>query len=81
LFPHPTAGEKLNAFITGESGQIFNVIIFDLAGKQMYLSEIILSKDGNFNVVIDLESKLNKGVYFVRKSTKTVSFTERLLVK
>ena len=56
-------------------------IIFDLAGKQMYLSEIILSKDGNFNVVIDLESKLNKGVYFVRKSTKTVSFTERLLVK
>jgi hypothetical protein len=81
LFPNPSTGENLNAFITGESGQNFNVIIFDLAGNQVHLSEIILSKDGTSKVVIDLKSKLNRGVFVVKTSTTTDSFTERLLVK
>ncbi len=76
LYPNPLRGQSLNISTPGISGEK-SISIIDITGRLIYSQEL----ESVDNQTIDLNNKLNKGLYFVKTSTLAGNYSQKLIVQ
>ncbi|MCU0359534.1 MAG: T9SS type A sorting domain-containing protein [Bacteroidia bacterium] len=79
VFPNPNSGE-FNLNLNANSGEEVLVVIVDAAGKQVY-SKVILKKDGENYLGLDLTGSIQPGLYWVLASSRQKFYRSVLLIK
>ncbi|MFV0564391.1 MAG: T9SS type A sorting domain-containing protein [Flavobacteriaceae bacterium] len=73
VYPNPVSGGKDRIFITSNKNLTKKIEFYDVLGKQVYTT-VLTGKE------LDI-SHLNKGVYILKITEKSVSETRKLIIK
>ena len=82
IFPNPNAGNEINiSFIASNSGDNFIVNISDITGRKVFDKTLIADSKGLNTTIINSESNLSKGIYFLSGTINNSQYTKKLVVK
>ena len=82
IFPNPNTGNEINiSFIASNSGDNFVVNISDISGRKVFEKTLVADTKGINTTIINSESNLSKGIYFLCGTINNNQFTKKLIVK
>ena len=81
VFPNPSNGKEVNLSITSYKEEEVLVIIYDALGREFYSKVIIAENAKEYLFALELNEKLNSGIYFIMASSKKSCDTKKLIVK
>ena len=79
IYPKP-ADDKLNLSFNRTFDSDISVKIFDLSGREVQKTIITAQKEA-VNYVLDLDEKINSGIYIINISSGQYKHSERIIVK
>jgi len=79
IYPKP-ADDKINLSFNRTFDSDISVKIFDLSGREVQKTTITAQKEA-VNYVLDLDEKINSGIYIINISSGQYKHSERIIVK
>ncbi len=81
VFPNPSNGKEINLSINSAKGEEIIVVVYDALGREHYSKVLIAEKEIEYLFALDLNEKLNSGIYFIMASSQKGCDTKKLIVK
>lgn len=80
IAPNPCDGAGFSSLITAEKDKEIIIVVYDILGQEKYSKAIITEQKGNAVYIIDLDQKLNSGVYLITATSDQKIYSKRLVV-
>lgn len=80
VFPNPCDGKVFNTIISSENEEEIVIVVYDVFGKEKFSKVIVTEQKGNTVYAIDLEQKLNSGVYMITATSSQKMYSKRMVV-
>ena len=80
VFPNPCDGNVFNSIIPSEGEEEVVIVVYDVFGKEKFSKVIITKQKGNTAYAIDLEQRLNAGVYMITATSSQKMYSKRMVV-
>lgn len=78
--PNPCDGIEFSSIINAEKDKEIVIVVYDILGREKYSKAIVTEQKGNTVYIIDLDQKLNSGVYLITATSDQKIYSKRLVV-
>lgn len=80
IAPNPCDGIEFSSIINAEKDKEIVIVLYDILGQEKYSKAIVTEQKGNTVYIIDLDQKLNAGVYLITATSDQKIYSKRLVV-
>lgn len=82
VYPNPVTGNEFKVLLDGQNAGVYNVIVTDLSGKNVYSKAVTISGKSQA-ATVKVSNLLGKGMYFVKVTgtNNELILTEKIIVQ